>query len=155
MLKKIEDVLYRIGEYLCIVFMLLMVVIVVITVVGRYVFSKTPAWGDELAIACMIWFGLVSSSLAERDKRHIRISVFDKIYPPLMVRILHIFYYFVKLGFSVIITINSMKLVKFNRNVYMTGAQISEAYVSLAGVVMGIFMCIFLLLHFKKEVLEK
>ncbi|MCF0238456.1 MAG: TRAP transporter small permease [Sphaerochaetaceae bacterium] len=155
MLKKIEDTIYKIGEWICIAFMLLMVVIVVITVVGRYIFNSTPPWGNELAIACMIWFGLVSSALAERDKRHIRITVVDSWYPPIVTRILKVLIYFAKLAFSVIIMWNSLKLVKFNKNVYMTGAPISESVVSFAGFVMGALMVIFLLCHFKKEVLNK
>ncbi len=154
-MKKLENLVYKAAEYLCLAFMLLMVAIVVITVTGRYVFGRTPAWGDETAIACMIWLGLVSSSLAERDGRHIRITAVDKIYPPLLVKILHVVFYFVKVAFALVITVNSIKLVSFNRNVYMTGARISEAWVSLAGVFMGVFMIFFLICNFKKEVLGK
>ena len=154
-MKKMDEILYKIAEYICIVFLLMMVIIVVIDVVGRFVFNRTPAWGNEVAVACMIWFGLLSSSLAEHDERHIRVTVMDKVYPKKMVRVLHLIFYFIKLAFAVIVTVNSAKLVKFNRNVYMYGAKISQSWVSLAGFVMGIFMCLFLLLRMKREVLGK
>lgn len=154
-LKKIEDIIYDIGEKICIVFLLAMVIIVVITVFGRFVLNKTPAWGDEVAIACMIWFGLVSSSLAERENKHIRVSILDKIYPKKLVRIFRIIFYLLKIGFGAIILYQSIRLVAFNKNVYMTGARISEAWVSLAGVFMGAIMLFYLICRFKKEVLEK
>lgn len=154
-LKKIEDIIYDIGEKICIVFLLAMVIIVVITVFGRFVLNKTPAWGDEVAIACMIWFGLVSSSLAERENKHIRVSILDKIYPKKLVRIFRIIFYLLKIAFGAIILYQSIRLVAFNKNVYMTGARISEAWVSLAGVFMGAIMLFYLICRFKKEVLEK
>lgn len=155
MLKKIENLLYKIGENLCVLFLLMMVIIVCITVFGRFVLNKTPAWGDEIAIACMIWFGLVSSSLAERDDKHIRISVLDTIYPKPLVRIFHLTSYLLKLFFGGVICYNSVKLVIFNKNVYMAGVHISEAWVSLAGTVMGILMILFLIFRVKKEILSK
>ncbi|MBQ6124806.1 MAG: TRAP transporter small permease [Spirochaetales bacterium] len=155
-LNKIEDIVYTIGENICMVFMLLMVLIVCITVFGRFVLNKTPAWGDEIAIACMIWFGLVSSSLAERDDRHIRVSIVDKVYPKRLVRVFHIVFYILKIAFGAILTYQSIRLVIFNKRVFMTGApKISEAWVSLAGVVMGVIMLFYLITRFKKEVLKK
>ena len=153
--KKIEDVVYTVGENICMVFMLLMVIIVVITVFGRFVLNKTPAWGDEIAIACMIWFGLVSSSLAEREDRHIRVSVLDKVYPKTLVRVFHLVFYILKLVFGGIILTQSIRLVIFNNRVFMTGVHVSQAWVSLAGVFMGAIMVFYLVCRIKKEVLGK
>ena len=155
MLKKIEDFIYKVGEQLCIVFLLLMVIIVCITVFGRFVLNNTPAWGDETAIACMVWFGLVSSALAERDNSHIRVSVLDNIYPKKLVRIFHLITYILKLFFAGIICWNSIRLVIFNRKVFMASVHISESWVSLAGTVMGIMMFAFLLFKIKKEIFNK
>jgi len=154
-LKKIEDIVYKIGEEICMLFMLLMVLIVVITVFGRFVLNKTPAWGDETAIACMIWFGLVSASLAERENKHIRVSILDKVYPKPLVRVFGLIFYILKIAFGAVILTQSIRLVAFNKKVYMTGARISEAWVSLAGVFMGAIMLFYLICRIKKEVLGK
>ena len=155
MLKKIEDFIYKIGEEICVLFLLLMVIIVCITVFGRFFLNKTPAWGDETAIACMIWFGLISSSLAERDDKHIRVAILDRVYPKTLVRIFHLISYILKLFFGGVICYNSIKLVIFNKNVYMAGVHISESWVSLAGTVMGFLMILFLIFRAKKEVFGK
>ena len=154
-LKKVEDVVYKVGENICMVFMLMMVIIVCITVFGRFVLNKTPAWGDEIAIACMIWFGLVSSSLAERDDRHIRVAIVDKVYPKKLVRVFHLVFYVLKVAFGAVILYQSVRLVAFNKRVYMAGAGISEAWVSLAGVFMGALMVFFLICRIKKELFDK
>ena len=155
MLKKIEDFIYKVGEQLCIVFLLLMVIIVCITVFGRFVLNNTPAWGDETAIACMVWFGLVSSALAERDNSHIRVSVLDNIYPKTLVRIFHLITYLLKLFFAGVICWNSIRLEIFNKKVFMASVPISESWVSLAGTVMGFMMLAFLLFRIKKEIFNK
>ena len=80
----------------------------------------------------------------------------DKIYPKKLVRIFHIIFYILKIAFGAIITYQSIRLVIFNKRVFMTGApKVSEAWVSLAGVVMGAIMLFYLITRFKKEVFKK
>lgn len=155
MLRKIENKVYDFFESVCSLFMLLMVLIVCYSVFGRFVLNKAPAWGDEIAIACMIWFGLISSSLAERDRKHIRISILDTVYPKKLSSFFRILNYFLKLFFGITICYNSVKLVIFNRNAYMASVNISQSWISLSGVFMGALMVFFLICNAKKELLNK
>jgi TRAP-type C4-dicarboxylate transport system permease small subunit len=58
-----------------------MTLIVPWVVFSRYVIGKTPAWGEEAALLCMVWFGFISMALGVRDNLHISIDVFDRILP--------------------------------------------------------------------------
>ena len=52
-----------------------MVVVVLIQVTGRYVFSKTPGWSEEMARVFMIIFSFIGIAIGVRDKIHIAMSV--------------------------------------------------------------------------------
>ena len=52
-----------------------MVVVVMVQVTGRYVFSKTPGWSEELARVFMIIFSFIGIAIGVRDKIHIAMSV--------------------------------------------------------------------------------
>lgn len=152
---KFEDRVYQICDYICRVFLLAMVLIVTIVVIGRYVFNKTPGWGEELAITCMIWFGLLSSAMAEKRDEHIRVAIMDKVYPKIMVKILHRIFYFAKIFFALVMTIDGYKIMKFNISATMSGLPLSMAFMYAAGPIMGIAMLLFLILRFRKEMIEK
>ena len=149
-----EQKIYKVVNDLCCIFLLGMVIIVSIVVVGRYVFNITPGWGEEMALFCMTWFGMMSAALAEQKNAHIRVSALDQIFPEKMVWLLHKLYYFIKLLFALVLIVEGIKITITNIPVKMVGLPISEAFLYLAGPVTGVLLLIFLLLRFKKEVLN-
>ncbi|MBI4888739.1 MAG: TRAP transporter small permease [Acidobacteria bacterium] len=52
-------------------------------VVMRYVFSTPLYWVDEISTYLTVWGALLGWSVAERDRRHIRVTLlFDRLPPP-------------------------------------------------------------------------
>ncbi len=149
-----EEKLYHLIDGICSTFLLGMVIVVSIVVVGRYVFNVTPGWGEELALFCMTWFGMLSAALAEKRDAHIRVAAFDNIYPKPVVKVLHKLYYLVKLIFALVLLVEGVKLTITNIPVMMSGLPVSESLLYLSGPVTGCILLIFLLLRFKKEVLS-
>ena len=68
-------------EYFSMSLLVLMTIIVAWVVFSRYALGHTPAWGEESALLCMIWFGFISMAIGVRDNLHISIDVFDRILP--------------------------------------------------------------------------
>lgn len=151
---KVTDRLYQITDWICRFFMLGMVLIVTIVVVGRFIFNNTPGWGEELAITCMIWFGLLSSAMAEKRNDHIRIKILDTVYPKGLVRVFRIIHYFAKIAFSIVLIVVGAQLTIFNIPVVMSGLPLSESVIYASGPITGVLMLIFLLARFKKEIFE-
>lgn len=148
---KTVDKLYNITDWICRIFMLGMVLIVTVVVIGRYVFNTTPGWGEELAITCMIWFGLLSSAMAEKRNDHIRITVLDTIYPKVLVRIFGVMHYAAKIIFALILIVQGFQLTIFTIPSVMSGLPLSEAFIYASAPVTGVLMLVFLLARFKKE----
>lgn len=152
-MDKIEK-LYNIVDWFCRFILLGMTGVVTIIVIGRFVFHITPGWGEEIAILCMIWFGLLSSAMAEHRDIHIRIKFWDTIFPTVIVKALRRFFYFAKLLFAGILVVQGIRLTIFNIPSQMMGVPLSEAVVYASGPIAGTLMIIFLLARFKKEILS-
>jgi TRAP-type C4-dicarboxylate transport system permease small subunit len=76
-LAKVEKIIM----FLCQFFMMGMVLVVAYSVFARFILHNPPAWGEEGAIFCMVWVALLSSSLAVKDGRHIRMTIIEHILP--------------------------------------------------------------------------
>lgn len=152
---KLAQKLYDIVNVVCCVFLFGMVGIVSIVVVGRYVFSVTPGWGEELALFCMTWFGMLSAAMAEEKNAHIRISALDRYYPKPVLRMLYRFYYVVKFIFALVLIFEGLKLTRQTLPVMMSGVRMSEATIYVSGPVTGVLILIFLLCRLKQEVLQR
>lgn len=90
MLRKAYDGVFKIIEIICIIFVVIMIATMAYMVVMRYIFKNSPQWGDELALFCMVWIGLLSSSIAMKEDRHIRIQLWNLVLPPKIMKVLEV-----------------------------------------------------------------
>ena len=73
--KKVVNRICDVFELIAVVCLAAMVVVVVIQVTGRYVFSNTPGWSEELARQFMIIFSFIGIAIGVRYKIHIALTV--------------------------------------------------------------------------------
>jgi TRAP-type C4-dicarboxylate transport system permease small subunit len=73
--KKVVNTICDVFEFIAILCLVAMLVVVMIQVIGRYVFSVTPGWSEELARQFMIIFSFIGMAIGVRDKVHIAMSV--------------------------------------------------------------------------------
>ena len=73
--KKIVNGICSVFEIIAVFCLGAMVVAVMIQVTGRYVFSKSPGWSEEIARVFMIIFSFIGIAVGVRDKVHIAMSV--------------------------------------------------------------------------------
>ena len=73
--KKFVNGICAVLEFIAMLCLVAMVVVVLIQVTGRYVFSKTPGWSEEMARVFMIIFSFIGIAIGVRDKIHIAMSV--------------------------------------------------------------------------------
>ncbi len=70
----------RVVEVVGAIMTALMVVIVFLSVIGRYVFHHVPAWSVEVVLILMMWFGFLSIAIGFRYRLHIQVTMFiDKL----------------------------------------------------------------------------
>lgn len=153
-LNGLDRAMMGTADGICITSLFLMLSLVMVVVIGRYFFNYTPAWSEELALFFMTWVGLFSSSVAEHEKTHIRLSFLDRFYPRKLRRILGVFRYYVKIGFFAMMTYYGIQLFMTTKQKY--GAiPFSYKWAFLPGVLTGVFCLIFLLLRIRSEMTDR
>ena len=134
--------MYKIIEALSVFYIASMVVVVSIVVIGRYVFNSTPRWGEEIALFCMVWFSMLSASLAIFDDRHIRITIIEMILSKKAAKVLNVLvnmFTIVIIGFLII---KGFGLLGVTKNSLMGGSGISFMYLYAAVPISAICMLI-------------
>ena len=74
MLQRVSDLLRRGTELIVMVLMAILVVIVVASVVFRYVLNSPLEWSEEVGRYLMIWLGFLAASIAVRQGLHVGVD---------------------------------------------------------------------------------
>lgn len=127
---------------LCKLFLIVLVLSVSWVVFGRYVLGKTPRWGEELALLLMVWFGLLSASLAIRENTHLRLSLLNFMVPERCLKYVERFVMLVMGVFAVFFVVSGVDLVELTSGSVMSGLGVSSAWLYLAVPVSGAAMLI-------------
>jgi TRAP-type C4-dicarboxylate transport system permease small subunit len=129
---------FKVIKTLCIMFLIMEVAVISYVVFGRYVLSRSPGWGEEMALFCMIWFALLSASFPVRDGSHIRLSLFVDALPRKIQIPFHFLSTMLVYCFAAFLVIEGFRLTSFSRRAIMPGMEISTAWLYLALPVSGI-----------------
>lgn len=115
-------------EYVCKFMLVVQLVIVSGVVFGRYVFSYTPAWGEELALFAMVWFGLLSASTGVRNDSHLSLTFLDPMLSPATKKVRDTVVLLLIAAFGVFFIVEGYNLVDMTRNNSLPGMGISSSW---------------------------
>ena len=121
----------------------LQVVLVSIVVFGRYVLNRTPSWGEESALLCMVWFCLLSSAIAYRDDKHLKLNLAEFLVSKKMLKV---FDYLIDAGifvFIFFIITSGIEVTKLTSLNQMTGIRIASSWLYASLPVTGFIMLLF------------
>ena len=81
-LIKASDVCNAVINFCCVALLTAQTLAIIMMVVGRYIFNKVPAWTEQFAIFCMVWFAMFSIALGVRNDAHVKVEVVDAFASP-------------------------------------------------------------------------
>lgn len=81
-LLKASDICNAIINFCCVTLLTAQTLAIIMMVIGRYVFNKVPAWTEQFAIFCMVWFAMFSIALGVRKDAHVKVELVDTIVSP-------------------------------------------------------------------------
>lgn len=144
---KFESIL----DWTCILLLFIQVSVVVYVVFGRFVLSKTPVWGEEIALLAMVWLSLFSVAIGEMDSSHINISLIEKILPKKIIKIRDLIFHIMNLFFSSFLIIEGFKLSYKIRHAVMPGSKLPLWILYLSVPISSIFLFLVIV----KKVIKK
>ena len=140
-----------IVEYIC-KFMLLVQLIVVSGVVfGRFVLNITPAWGEEMALFAMVWFGLLSASIGVREDSHLCLSLFEDKMSKRMKQVRDGFVFLAIASFGLFLLVQGFQMVELTQNNSLPGMKISSSWLYAAIPVSGFSIIIQVIARVRKN----
>lgn len=88
-IKPAYDITYKVVMFACKILLVADILITTMAVCGRYIpFIPDPSWTEEVVLTLMSYMAVLSAALAIRTGSHIRMTAFDRMLPPLAVKIL-------------------------------------------------------------------
>lgn len=151
MWSKFEDLLSALFEYVGMSLQVLMVLVVCFTILTRYFFSYTPAWGEATALLCMVWFGFLSIALGVRDEVHLSVTILDSYFPKRLQIMLAILKHFLILGCGVFMLYHGNSMVQIGRLNKLSGLNISSGLLYAAVPTCGFALVVYSLTHIFKS----
>ena len=125
-------------EYVCKFSLVVQLTVVSGVVFGRFVLNYTPAWGEEMALFAMVWFGLLSASTAVRDDSHLSLTFLDEKLPRRVKRLRDIVVLILIALFGLFFVVEGFNLVELTRNNSLPGMGISSSLLYAAIPVSGV-----------------
>ena len=80
-MRKFYDGIYWLFMTFCKIVFIASIVITSYVVFMRFVMSKTPRWGEQAILMCMVYMALISASLAIRTDKHLRVVLIQYLFP--------------------------------------------------------------------------
>lgn len=109
-MKKFYDGFYNVIMIFCKLLLVAEIIVTSIVVVGRHIVKTTPTWSEETILTCMIYMAMLSAAMGLRRNAHIRMTAFDKVLPPVIVKLLDLFGDIAVMAFAIIMMCFGWKL---------------------------------------------
>lgn len=149
-------------NFICVVLLTAQTLSILIMVGGRYIFNKVPAWSEQFALFCMIWFAMFSIALAVRDDSHVKMEVVDSLVSPKALLGFKLFGNICTMVFGIIMVIFGVKISELTWATKLSAFRVPTGLQYFSAVAGGFFMitnaivyCIEMFVKFHDEHAEK
>ncbi len=143
-MRKFYDAIYWIFMTFCKLIFIASIVITSYVVFMRFVMSKTPRWGEQAILLCMVYMALISASLAIRSDRHLRVVLIQYVFPASIrkkaMEVLHALSQVMIFLFSLFMIVYGVQFTKLMTKSVLSGIPIAKAYLYAAVPVAGVCM---------------
>lgn len=147
-------VVNEILSAICVLALGIELVAVIVMVIGRYIFRNVPVWTEQMSTMALVWMSVVSISLALYKEDHMRVEIFDKIFPAKFVSFLKYLSNVIIIIFSALMIKYGVVLVELTKNVILSGFHVSTGLLYIPLIICGassIYMSIFCMVRRYKE----
>ncbi|TYP53242.1 TRAP transporter small permease [Thermosediminibacter litoriperuensis] len=155
MLKKLERYFNFFVETLSMSLLIMMTLIVSWVVFSRYFLHKTPAWGEEASLLCMVWFGFLSMAIGVRDNLHLSITILDQYLSDKTKNNLNWISRVLILGFALFMIKEGIRMSQVATGNYMPGLKLNSAFLYAVIPISGVAMIYYIISASISEIKRK
>lgn len=136
--KKVSAVVYEILCFICVLCLGIELFSVFVMVCGRYIFNNVPTWCDQLSYMALVWMSIISIALGLYNADHMRVEIFDRIFPEKLITVLKYLSNIIIIIFSVLMIKYGMILIELTKKVILSGFRVSTSLMYWPLVICGI-----------------
>ena len=128
----------------------LMTFIIVVRVVMRFFFNKTPSWSEELTALFMVWITMLSFPIGIKENQHLSLTMFYERFPIKVQSFFEIFNSIIIIIFSgFVMFYNGILMVKMTWTSYLASIPVKNATLYIMMPIAGILSVVFVLTQSK------
>ncbi len=147
-MQKLIDKFFGFLENICKIAMIVQIIVVTIIVIGRQIFNKTPAWGEEFILLCLVWFSLIGAVILFREDGHISVTAFDRYLSKKILKVTDFISYIFLTYYAIMAIKYGFKLLEITSRNMMPALRIKSSWLYASVPVSSIIMFIVLLEKF-------
>lgn len=149
------DKLTRVIEAVCAFMLAAVTILTFVQVARRFIFASVFPWAEEVAIYAMVWITFLGAVLCLRHGEHTRIDAFINLFPHKFRKWVEVFDYLVCFAFMMILTYNSIPLLKSMGHFKAAASRIPMYLVYSAIFISGILMIPYFGILIYQKIVEK
>lgn len=142
-LKRVKRLLDSTVDNLAAIFLASMTILITIQVFSRFFFSYTPRWSEELALLLLIWLTFFGIAVGFREKLHIGVEFFVKLFPEKVQRFFEFVSKMLILITAIIFIYYGILFTKLMHNSTMAGMGIPQSILYACIPVSGVLLLIY------------
>lgn len=119
---RLAEGFYRLIQWGCMLCLAGQVLIISYAVAGRFIWNHSPAWAEEISRILMVWMSLLSAALAVKDKSHVRMTVFDKAFGKMGLKIREVVFTAINILFCGVLFWKGIELVRQTHGTKLPGS---------------------------------
>jgi TRAP-type C4-dicarboxylate transport system permease small subunit len=104
-----------------------MIVLILLQILGRYVFNYSISWSEEAAIFVQVWLVMLGTGIAMRNRNHVGIDILITRCPPMVQRLAKTASFLLGAWFLLVVITGSFSLIAVGLIVKSTALQIPLA----------------------------
>lgn len=125
--SRLLTVLRSIVNGVAILLLCAMILLILIQILGRYVFNYSISWSEEAATFAQIWLVMLGAGIAMRNRNHVGIDFLISLCPVFMQRLAKAASFLLAAWFLVVVITGSMSLIAIGMIVKSPALQIPMA----------------------------
>lgn len=139
-LLKVSDICNTIINFCCVLLLTAQTLSIIMMVFGRYIFNKVPAWTEQFAIFCMVWFAMFSIALGVRNDAHVKVELVDAFVKPKVLLIFKLFACMATIVFGFIMVRYGVALSQMTWKSMLSAFRVPVGLQYASAVAGGVFM---------------
>ncbi|WMS42648.1 TRAP transporter small permease [Acuticoccus sp. MNP-M23] len=142
---RFVDGLNVVASWVCYALLVVITAITCLQVFLRFVLNNPTSWSEEVALLCLIWFGMLAIAVGIRRHEHVAISFFRDMLPYPLALTLDFMAQLLTAGFMLVVVVYGQDLVALAGKQLLPASSLSKAWLyvpTLVGGALGTFNAI-------------